>query len=408
MVTEVIMPKMGQTMEKGKVIKWLKKEGEKVERGEPLLEIETDKTTIEVEARGSGILRKILVQEGEEVPIATTIAYITKEGEDLPEEISEPKPSISKTLKETVVEAPKIEEKHKAGTTIKVKASPLAKRIAKEKGVDLTQVTGTGPGGRITKEDVLKYLASKTAVSAVEESRKEPSGPEFQVVPMSSMRMAIARKMVESKTHVPHFYVSTDVDMTEAVNMREKLIPTFEARTGVRLSFTHLIVKAVAMALEEYPQLNATFEGENIKIWKDINIGIAVGLKDGLIVPVLRRANKMSLLEIASEASKLVARAREKKLREEEFYGGTFTISNMGALGVESFIAIINIPETAILSLGRIADKPVVVDGQIAIRKMMTMTLSADHRVVDGVLAARFLRKVKDLLEAPYILALPP
>jgi len=225
---------------------------------------------------------------------------------------------------------------------------------------------------------------------------------------MSSMRMAIARKMVESKTHVPHFYVSTDVDMTEAVNMREKLIPTFEARTGVRLSFTHLIVKAVAMALEEYPQLNATFEGENIKIWKDINIGIAVGLEDGLIVPVLRRANKMSLLEIASEASKLVARAREKKLREEEFYGGTFTISNMGALGVESFIAIINIPETAILSLGRIADKPVVVDGQIAIRKMMTMTLSADHRVVDGVLAARFLQKVKDLLEAPYILALPP
>jgi len=193
-----------------------------------------------------------------------------------------------------------------------------------------------------------------------------------------------------------------EVDMTEAAKMRRNLIPTFEAETGVRLSFTHLLIKAVATALEEYPQLNSTFEEENIKLWKDVNIGIAVSLEDGLIVPVLRRANTKNLKEIAVEASRLVARAREKRLREDEFYGGTFTISNMGRLDVESFIAIINVPETAILAVGRIADKPAVVDGQITIRKLMTATLSADHRVVDGVLAAKFLQRVKDLLEAPH------
>ena len=398
MVTEVIMPKMGQTMEKGKIVKWLKKEGEKVEKGEPLLEIETDKTMIEVEARGSGTLRRIVAQEGEEAPIATTIAYIAEEGESLPEEISKLTPSAPEAAKETELERPKARVTREAKATRRIRASPLAKRIAEEKGVDLAQVAGTGPRGRITKQDVLDYLARKPV--------EEPS-LEFQIVPMSSMRRAIASKMVESKTHVPHLYVSMEIDMTEAAKMRKRLIPTFEAETGVRLSFTHLFVRAVAMALEEYPQLNSTFDEETIKLWKDINIGIAVSLEDGLIVPVLRRANTKTLNEIAVEASRLVARAREKRLREDEFYGGTFTISNMGRLDVESFIAIINVPETAILAVGRIADKPAVVDGQITIRKLMTATLSADHRVVDGVLAAKFLQKVKDLLEAPRDLALP-
>jgi pyruvate dehydrogenase E2 component (dihydrolipoamide acetyltransferase) len=219
------------------------------------------------------------------------------------------------------------------------------------------------------------------------------------------MRRAIAGKMLESKTHAPHFYVSMDIDMTEAAKMRKKLIPTLQAETGVRLSFTHLLVKAAAMALEEYPQLNSTFEEDSIRMWKDINIGIAVSLEDGLIVPVVRKAQTRDLTEIAVEASRLVAKAREKRLREDEFLGGTFTISNMGALDVASFIAIINVPETAILAVGRIADKPAVVNGQITIRKLMTATLSADHRVVDGVLAAKFLQRVKDLLEAPQGLA---
>jgi len=399
MVTEVIMPKMGQTMEKGKIIKWLKKDGEEVKRGEPLLEIETDKTTIEVEARDSGKL-KIIAQEGEEVPITTTIAYILKEGESVPEKrISEPKAEV-----EAVKEAVPKPREAKAPVAKEIKASPLAKRIAEEKGVDLTQVQGTGPGGRITKKDVLAYLERRAKTPPAETVLVEPVQPEYEVVPMSSMRGAIARKMVESKTHVPHFYVTVQVDMTEAVKMRESLIPICEAKTGVRLSFTHLLIKAVAAALEKYPQLNATVDGDEIRVWKDVNVGIAVSLEDGLIVPVLREANRLDLFEIAMRASDLISRAREKRLREEEFSGGTFTISNMGALDVESFIAIINIPETAILATGRISDKPAVIDGHLTVRKMMNMTLSADHRAIDGVMAAKFLQEVKRLLEAPYLL----
>ncbi|HIE18665.1 TPA: 2-oxo acid dehydrogenase subunit E2 [Candidatus Bathyarchaeota archaeon] len=386
MVTEVIMPKMGQTMERGKIIKWLKKDGEEVRRGDSLLEIETDKTTIEVEARESGILR-ILAEEGEEVPIATTIAYIVKEGESIPEE---------KKLK-----------KAKAVAVKRVKASPLARKIAEEKGIDLTKVQGTGPGGRITKNDVLAYLEGEAKAPSAETVSMEPLSREYEVVPISSMRRAIARKMVESKTHIPHFYVSVQVDMTEAVKMRESLIPLFEAKKGVRLSFTHLLIKAVVSALEKYPQLNATFEEDEIRIWKDVNIGIAVSLEDGLIVPVLRGANNLGLFEIASQASELITKAREKRLREDEFSGGTFTISNMGGVGVDFFIAIINVPETAILATGKISDKPAVVDGRLTIRKMMTMTLSADHRVVDGVTAAKFLQEVKRLLEDPYLLIVP-
>jgi len=390
MVTEVIMPKMGQTMERGKIIKWLKKDGEEVRRGDPLLEIETDKTTIEVEARESGIL-KIIAEEGEEVPIATTIAYIIKEGETIPEG-KEPK---------------KTPEKAEVTPVKRVKASPLARKIAEEKGIDLTKVQGTGPGGRITKNDVLAYLEREAEAASAEKASMESTLPEYEVVPMSSMRRAIARKMVESKMYAPHFYVTVQVDMTEAVRMRENLIPLFEAKKGVRLSFTHLLIKAVASALEKYPQLNATFEEDEIRIWKDVNIGIAVSLEDGLIVPVLRGANKLDLFEIASQASELVTKAREKRLREDEFSGGTFTISNMGAVGVDSFIAIINIPETAILATGRISDKPAVVDGELTIRKMMNMTLSADHRVVDGVTAAKFLQEIKRLLESPYLLVVP-
>jgi len=404
MVTEVIMPKMGQTMEKGKVIKWLKKEGERVERGEPLLEIETDKTTIEVEARGSGILRRILAQEGEESPILTVIGYIAKEDEPLPEvRTIVAETSLAAGMK---AKAPKVkEEPEVVEEAARLKASPLAKKIAEEKRVDLTKVPGTGPGGRITKDDVLAYLEGKPEAPTVQEAPAEVPVSEFHVMPMSSMRKAIAQKMALSKTHVPHFYVGTEVDMTEAAKIRENLISAFEAKTGVRLSFTHLLVKAVAMALEEFPQLNSTFEGESIRLWKYVNIGIAVSLDDGLIVPVLRRANEMSLLKIASEADRLIAKAREKKLREEEFTGGTFTVSNMGTLDIESFTAIINMPETAILAVGKIADKPAVLNRQITVRKMMTATLSADHRVVDGVLAAKFLQKVKKLLESPHSLA---
>jgi pyruvate dehydrogenase E2 component (dihydrolipoamide acetyltransferase) len=385
MVTEVIMPKMGQTMEKGKIVKWLKKEGETVRRGEPILEIETDKTTVEVEARGSGILKKILAQEGDEAPIAKVIGYIGKEDESLPKAAPD-KPEETATRSK-----PKTAKKPQQARQKRIKASPLAKRLAEEKGVDLALVKGTGPAGRITKEDVLGFLAGKPAA-------------EFEVVPMNSMRRAIAAKMTESKTRVPHFYVSAEVDMTEAVKMREELLPKFEADAGVRLSYTHLLVKAVALGLKEHPKLNSTLDGDNIKLWKNVNVGIAVGLDDGLIVPVLRNAGQLSLREIAVKATALVAKARAKKLREDEFTGGTFTVSNMGALNVDSFTAIINIPETAILATGRINSKAVVINGDVVVRKMMTATLSADHRVVDGVYAAKFLSRVKSLLDSPRVL----
>jgi len=401
MVVEVIMPKLGQTMEEGKIIKWLKKEGERVEKGEPLIEIETDKTILEVEARGSGVLRKILAREDDVVPVTKTIGYIAEEGEVMPEEAA-PTPAAP-TPTETAAETPSMEKPQVK--TVRIKASPLAKKIAEEKGIDLSLVTGTGPGRRITKDDVLSHLASKAAVTAP--TLATTPAKELEAIPMSGMRKAIAKKMVYSKTNIPHFYVSTEVDMTEAAKMRQNLIPDIEAKTGVRLSFTHILIRSVAMALKEFPQINAIYDNENIKLVKDINVGIAVGLEEGLIVPVLKRADKMDLIEVSREASRLVAKAKEKRLREDEFVGGTFTISNMGAFDVDSFIAIINPPETAILAVGRTKEKPAVVEGTIQVRKMMTITLSADHRMVDGVLAARFLQRIKAILEAPYNLLLP-
>ncbi len=394
MVTEVIMPKMGQTMEKGKIVRWLKKEGEEVQKDEPLLEIETDKTTIEVESRGAGILKKILVKEDEEAPVATVIGYIAKEGEILPEGLSRQAESTAeKSSVGSAVEPPKtvanVEDAEK------VKASPLAKKLADELGVDVSQVKGTGPGGRITREDVLAF-ASKKPSQVVEEA-----APAFQTVPMTSMRRAIAAQMVQSKSSAPHFYVSVQVDMTEASKLRETLLPAFEAESGIRLSFTHILIKAVAAALKELPQLNSTFEDGAVRQWKDVNVGVAVSLDDGLIVPVLRKADELSLKEIAIRTAELAVKAREKRLREEEFSGGTFTVSSMGAFGVDSFVAIINVPEVAILASGSVRDEAAVVNGGVVVRKAMNVTLSADHRVVDGVYAAKFLQKVKSLLEAP-------
>ncbi|MEM1990623.1 MAG: dihydrolipoamide acetyltransferase family protein [Candidatus Bathyarchaeia archaeon] len=415
MVVEIIMPKLGQTMEKGKILRWLKKEGERVERGETLLEVETDKAVLEVEARGSGILKRILAQEGEVVPVAKIIGYIAEEGEKIPEE------TFQETAlgAETPTPSPITEVPSEGKVEREIKASPLAKKIAKEKGVDLTQIVGTGPGGRITEKDVLDYLAKIEASKAAVLPSPAPVSPErevvtavprvedFQVIPISGMRSAIAKKMTYSKTSIPHFYISAEVDMTEAARFREELIPIIEAKTGVRLSFTHILIKAVAMALKEYPQLNALCDGENIRLSKDVNIGIAVGLEDGLIVPVLKNAGSMDLIQISSRVEKLIAKAREKKLSEDEFTGGTFTISNLGVFDVDSFTAIINPPEVAILAVGKIRDKPAVVNGEIKIRKIMNVTLSADHRAVDGVIAAKFLGKVKELLEKPYSLLLP-
>jgi pyruvate dehydrogenase E2 component (dihydrolipoamide acetyltransferase) len=402
MVTEIIMPKLGQTMEKGKIVRWLKKEGERVNKGEAILEIETDKAILEVEARDSGILKKILAKEGDVVPVAQVIGYITREGEEVPETSLEEK---SEAAQARITETPHESERE-------IKASPLAKKIAKEKGVDLTQITGTGPGGRITEKDVLEYIArletKKITPPAAAPGEKVIMAPpeEFQIVPISGMREAIARKTAYSKANIPHFYICVEVDMTEAARLKEELTPIIESKVGVRLSFTHIIVKATALALREYPQLNAVCDGENIKISKNINIGIVVGLEDGLVVPVLKNADSLDLARMAAKIEELISKAREKRLSEDEFAGSSFTISNLGMLDVDSFTAIINPPEVAILAIGKIKDKPAVINGEIKVRKMMNLTLSADHRAVDGIIAAKFLNRVKMLLEKPYSLLL--
>lgn len=394
MVTEVIMPKLGQTMEEGVIEKWVKKEGDRVESGDILLEITTDKATLEVESYASGILRRILVQEGETVPITQVIALIAESDEELPD-IS---PKLELDRKQEAATVKKDPEASKEGSDSvpcprpggRLKASPLAKKLAQEKGVDLAEVTGTGPGGRITKEDVLKIVDSGKL--KVESEKKN-------IEPLSPMRKAIAELMSESKRTIPHYYLTIEVDMTASVQRRKELLPEIEKKTGIRLSFNHILIQAVARSLKEFPGLTSRWEEGGIVTEEKVNVGIAVSLDEGLIVPVLREADKKGLEETVLETESLVSRAREKKLKAEEYYGAALTISNLGMLGIENFIPIIIPPQSAILGVGAIVKKPAVIEERLEIRHLMKLTLSVDHRVVDGAGAAQFLQKLKEILE---------
>jgi pyruvate dehydrogenase E2 component (dihydrolipoamide acetyltransferase) len=377
MVTEVIMPKLGQTMEEGKIERWLKKKGDIVEKGEILLEVTTDKATLEVEAYGSGMLRKIIVPEGQTVPVTTVIGYVAEEGEELPaatkeipvqKETESPAQAIVKTETRTQYIV-----KPEAGA--KIKASPLAKKIAAEKGIDLSKVEGTGPGGRITKEDVL------TAAPSADKPAE-----------LSPMRKAIAEGMSKSKREIPHYYLINEIDMGEVSKKRENL-------SGI--SYTHIIIKAVAGALTEFPQLNASWQEGRIKTFDNIDIGTAVALEDGIITPVLRNVDKKTIQEISSEFNQLAEKAKGKKLTMEEYSGATFTISNLGMFGIESFLPIINPPQACILGIGAIKEKCAAISGKVEIRPVMKMVLSADHRVVDGITTAQFMKKLTDILENP-------
>jgi len=378
MVTEVIMPKLGQTMEEGKIARWVKKEGDRVEKGDVLLEITTDKATLEVEAYGSGILRKILAKEGETVPVTQLIGIVAEEGEELPDLKRQEKPETGKTAEKT--ETPKKQETKSAlqaaaaSSGKKTKASPLAKKIASQKGIDLSALKGTGPGGRIVKEDVLSAVPGG-----------EPARP-------SRMREAIAAAMSKSKKEIPHFYLTSEVQMKEVARKRENL-------EGV--SYTHVIIKAVADALSEFPALNATWEDGKIVNPAEIRIGIAVGVEDGIITPVLSKPDKKTLQEISTQTKQIVERAKAKKLSVDEYSNATFTISNLGMFGVESFLPIIIPPQACILGIGTIVQKCVVIDGNIEIGPVMKISLSADHRIVDGIAAATFTQKLTDILENP-------
>lgn len=388
---KIIMPMLGETMSEGIIAKWRKQEGERVEKGEVLLEVTTDKATLEVESLATGILRKIVVPEGATIPVLETIAWIGEESEPIPEEVSAPKIVKEKILStsETKISEQKIETKESG----RVFSTPAARRVAKELNVNLEDVKGTGPSGRITEDDVRSFSGGIG-------KGLSPRGivPVSGTIPLTSMRKVIAERMSKSKREAPHYYIKMSVDMSEVIKLRNNLLPEYE-KQGIKLAYDDIIVKAVSIALFGFPLVNAAFTNEGIKINEKINIGLAVALNDGLIVPVIKDANKKSLLDIAKERDRLVKKARENKLLPDEYTGGTFTISNLGMFGVDEFIAIINPPESAILAISKIEDKPVVLNVEIHIKPIVNLTLSSDHRVIDGALAAKFLQRLKQLLE---------
>ena len=408
MATSIVMPQMGYDMKEGTVVKWHKQEGDTVARGEVIADIETDKATVEFEAYTGGILRKIVVQEGVAIPVGRLIAVITDPDEPLPDDIliDEPAPAVAaqSTQQDEVAPAPApvpAAAAPRPAPAGEVRASPIARRLARERGIELALITGTGPGGRIVEEDVLTYAEAPAAQAAAESSAPAPEG---ERVELSRMRQAIARVTVDSKRDAPHFYVAVDVDMTKAMAMRQDVNQAIPAES--RVSVNDLVIKACAGALQLYPKFNSTFRGDYLQMNPRVNIGIAIALEAGLIVPGISGCEAKSLVEIAVSSRDLIARANSGTLRNDEYRGTTFSVSNLGMFDVDSFTAIIFPPHTAVLAVGTVKEQPVVREGQLAVAQIMKATLSVDHRVADGAEAAVFLMEVKKLLENPVSLML--
>ena len=403
MATMIEMPQMGYDMKEGTVVRWRKKEGDGVTRGEVIAEIETDKATVEMEAYSTGTLSKIVVEEGRTVPVGQLIAVITQPGEPVPplEELAStaaapaaPPQPAGVASPSPAAPAPAVAKKAPAPTT-EVRATPIARRLAKEKGIDLTQVAGTGPGGRITEADVVGHEAAAEKAPTPTPAAAPTGGR----VELTKMRQAIARVTAQSKREAPHFYVTSEIDMTEAMKFRKELNETVQ--DGTRVSVNDMVVKAVARALEKFPNVNATFQDDHLVLNSDFNIGIAVALEQGLMVPNIRRCQGRSLTDIAKASSELIQRAQKGTLKVDEYTGSTFSISNLGMFDVDSFAAIILPPNSAVLAVGTVKEEPVVRDGQVTIGQMMKATISVDHRVTDGAEGARFLLGVKGYLEHP-------
>jgi len=417
-------------MESGKIIKWLKKEGDRVQGGDILAEVETDKADVEMEAFGAGVLRKILAQAGEKAPVGTLIGVIAEPSDDISALLAGAPPAaeaagvgaVSSARKDTRPEAaptaaatppapapprPAVVPAPAAVTAAggiampaspgRVKASPLAKKIAAQSGVDLRLLEGTGPGGRIIRRDVEQ--ASARGVSARPAAAVPTlAGPEYEDRPLSPIRATIAKRMPLSKAPVPHFYVTSEVAMDRAWELREELNAIEDQP---KVSVNDFVVRASALTLMKHPEINASFQGDSIRVWRRAHIGIAVALEDGLITPVLRDCQAKSLVQIAEEARGLAERTRARKLRATELSGATFSISNLGMFDVAEFSAIINPPEGAILAVGSVRRVPVVEDAGLGVGRRMMLTLACDHRVMDGAMGARFLQDLKRLLEEP-------
>jgi len=450
MATQVIMPKLSPTMEEGQLSRWLKKEGDKVSMGEPLAEIDTDKATMEMQALGSGVLRKILIQEGESAPLGQLIAIIGEPDEDISALTSQA--AASQTAKgsppaEEAKEsnAPETAPLNAPAATDNVPdkgagaaagngrqeskpiesaasgrliVSPLAARMAAESGIDLRSVSGSGPGGRIIKRDV-EELIGQARLAAPSSGSQTPQrhlraveGSPFQKSatarasayrdePISEMRRTIAKRLVTSLGPVPHFFLTIEIEMDRAAEMRRGIN---ELDPELKISLNDIIIKVAAAALMQHPQVNASFQDKVVRYYEHADIGVAVAIEEGLITPIVRAADQKSLSEIAAEVRDLAERARNRKLRPEEFLGATFSISNLGMFGIEEFTAIINPPEGAILAVGAMSPKPVVRNKEMVVRQMMRVTMSCDHRVIDGATGAKFLQTFKKILENPLFL----
>jgi pyruvate dehydrogenase E2 component (dihydrolipoamide acetyltransferase) len=397
--TTVIMPKLGLTMKEGTIEKWLKQEGDRVEKGEPLVEIITEKLNFQYESPASGILRKILYPAGKVVSVTTPIAIIAEEGEALPE-IEAGKPAAaSREASASASTPPAAAQGERKQPGERIFASPVARKTAQEKGVDLSWVNGSGPEGRITLADVVK-AAERIQAEGVKPSAQTQKS-EDTIIPLKGIRKIIAQRMTDSFQNTPHFYLSVEVDMSAVQDLKEKVKDEIEKRAKVKLTVTDILVKIVSSALKEHPIMNSRFEGDQIRLLGEINVGVAIALADGLIVPVVRGADQKSLTEIASAIRTITKRARRGKLSLEDVGGGTFTLSNMGMLGIDKINPIINPPECAILGVGRTIEKPVVRGGEIKIKPMAWFTLSSDHRIVDGAAAGAFLSRIQKIIENP-------
>jgi len=399
--SEVKLPRLGQGMESGTIVKWLKSEGERVEKGDPLYELDTDKVTQEVEAEASGVLLKIAIPEGE-VPVGRTIAVIGEEGEqvELSENgASEQPPPAAETEVQTVETPAREAETASIGEPVtaqrdggRVKASPLARRIARERGIDLASLRGTGPEGRIVAEDVERAGVSAPAAAA---PAPAPVSGEVERIELTSIRKTIARRLTEA-WQIPVFQLQTSADMTRANALVARL-----REDGTKATVTDVLTKVCAAALLRHREVNAQYSEDAILRYPTANVGIAVAAPQGLIVPVIRSAERLRLAEIAAERAEVVGRARENKLQRSDLEDGTFTISNLGMYRVERFTAVLNPPQAAIVAVGATEERAVPVDGEIVVRPMLTLTATFDHRAVDGAPAADFLQTVKELLEEP-------
>jgi pyruvate dehydrogenase E2 component (dihydrolipoamide acetyltransferase) len=415
MSSQINLPRLGQGMESGTIVKWLKSEGDQVEKGEPLYELDTEKVTQEVESDASGVLLKILAGEGEEIEVGKTIAVIGEEGEEVPEaEAEEPTEVTEEGEQEEGEPAPEREEERERGREAseseetraepavvgrdggRVKASPLARRIARERGIDLAALSGTGPEGRIVAEDVERAVAAPAA-AAPAAAAAHPA--EAETIPLTGMRKTIARRMTEA-WQAPAFQITMTADMGAAVRLREELVARTE-EGAPRPTYSDILTKVCAVALMRHRGMNALFAGEEIQLAPTANIGIAVAVPNGLVVPVLRSCETKTIPQLAAERADLVERTRAGKLQQQDLEGGTFTISNLGMYDVERFVAVLNPPQAGILAVGAIQDRAVVRGGEVVARPVMELTLTCDHRSVDGATASEFLRTVRGFLEEP-------